>query len=327
LSSSDEWAFQQFAREIWTAAFPTINRPTGGQLIGLSTISRGTLFEDIWQKSREGRNSFERVFLGWAADPRRTPEWYEQTKSDLGDAVYAEYPASEEEAFKIPGGAFFSEVREYIHLRPPRPVPDYFKRYVSLDYGLDALAALWYYVDGAGRARIYRQLYKSDLIISEAAKAILRANGGDAICAYLAPPDLWNSRQETGRSAADIFADNGVPLTMTSNDRLTGWLAVKEWLKPLQERDEQSGGVKTTARLTIDEGAAPDLWRCLLNIQRDKRNYNDVADYPHELTHLPDSLRCFAAYWITPSKEPERPKARVWQLESDTYQTNGVMEW
>src|SRR5690606_13605286 len=27
----DEWAFQQFAEEIWTAAYPTINRPTGGQ--------------------------------------------------------------------------------------------------------------------------------------------------------------------------------------------------------------------------------------------------------------------------------------------------------
>ena len=44
----DEWAFQQFAREIWTAAFPTINRPTGGKVIGLSTIRRGTLFEDLW---------------------------------------------------------------------------------------------------------------------------------------------------------------------------------------------------------------------------------------------------------------------------------------
>src|SRR5665647_28769 len=30
----DEWAFQQWARDIWTAAYPTINRPTGGKLIG-----------------------------------------------------------------------------------------------------------------------------------------------------------------------------------------------------------------------------------------------------------------------------------------------------
>ena len=30
----DEWAFQQFAREIWQAGFPTINRPSGGKVIG-----------------------------------------------------------------------------------------------------------------------------------------------------------------------------------------------------------------------------------------------------------------------------------------------------
>jgi phage FluMu gp28-like protein len=36
----DEWAFQQYAREIWGAAYPTINRPTGGKVIGLSTIKR-----------------------------------------------------------------------------------------------------------------------------------------------------------------------------------------------------------------------------------------------------------------------------------------------
>lgn len=50
-------------------------------------------------------------------------------------------------------------------------------------------------------------------------------------------PDLWNSRQETGRSVADIFAEHGVYLTRTSNDRLAGWLAVKERLRVYE--DEQ----------------------------------------------------------------------------------------
>lgn len=31
----DEWAFQQFAEDIWKAGFPTINRPNGGQVVGL----------------------------------------------------------------------------------------------------------------------------------------------------------------------------------------------------------------------------------------------------------------------------------------------------
>jgi len=38
----DEWAFQEYASKIWAAAYPTINRPTGGQVIGVhSSIKYG----------------------------------------------------------------------------------------------------------------------------------------------------------------------------------------------------------------------------------------------------------------------------------------------
>ena len=46
----DEWAFQSNAREIWLSTYPTINRPTGGKVIGLSTIDRGTLFEGTFHR-------------------------------------------------------------------------------------------------------------------------------------------------------------------------------------------------------------------------------------------------------------------------------------
>ena len=54
----DEWAFQQWAKDIWTAAYPTINRPGGGKVIGLSTGKRGTFFESVWRKARAGANTF-----------------------------------------------------------------------------------------------------------------------------------------------------------------------------------------------------------------------------------------------------------------------------
>ena len=86
----DEWAFQMFARTIWSAAYPTINRPTGGKLIGLSTAKKGTLFEEIWDKAYSGENTFNPIFLPWDTDPRRTQEWYEQTKKDLPSSYMAE---------------------------------------------------------------------------------------------------------------------------------------------------------------------------------------------------------------------------------------------
>lgn len=305
----DEWSFQQFDRQIWAAAYPTINRPSGGQVLGISTIKRGSLFEDLWEGSKEGRNTFNRIFLGWNTDPRRTPEWYEQTKKDIGDAVFAEYPSTEEEAFLTPGGSFFSEIRAHIHIKPRQlTVPDWYKRYVSIDYGLDALAVLWYWVDHESNTRIYRELYLKDLIISEAAKAIKKANNNDRIEFHYAPPDLWNRRQDTGKSAAAIFYDNGITLMKTANDRVSGWLNVKEYLLPYETRHEQIGETFTAAKLTIDEGSAPNLWRCLQKIQKSENDPNDCADQPHELTHLPDSLRAFCVARMLPSRFEEKKK-------------------
>ena len=47
----DEWAFQQFARRIWQAAYPTINRPTGGQVIGISSGSEEHFFRGNLERS------------------------------------------------------------------------------------------------------------------------------------------------------------------------------------------------------------------------------------------------------------------------------------
>lgn len=315
LALIDEWAKQQWARDIWNALYPTINRPTGGQLIGISTIKRGTFFEELWSKSKEGLNNLARIFLPWSADPRRDATWYEQTKMDMGEAIYQEYPASEEEAFKIPGGSFFSEVRDYIHIKRPDYIPEYAQRFVSLDYGLDMCAAYWYWVDNQGNARIYRELHEPNLLVSDAAEKIKELQGEEHITAYLAPPDLIHGRhRETGKTTADVFAEHGIYLTETSNNRVTGWQCVKELLKPIEVMDEQTGEKHLTAKLTIDEGCAPNLWRCLLNVQHNKNKYNDIEGKgeSHKLTHAPDSVRCFAIYWIEPSGEPKEERRAKW---------------
>ena len=121
-------------------------------------------------------------------------------------------------------------------------IPAHWRRYVTLDYGMDMLAALWVAVDEQGRAVVYRELYEGrdngkgengqGHIISAAARRLLEVNGGDEVQAWLAPPDLWNRRQDTGKSAAELFLENGVPLTKTGNSRVAGWLAVREFLAP-----------------------------------------------------------------------------------------------
>lgn len=326
----DEWAFQQWAREIWTAAYPSVNRPTGGQVIGLSTIARGSLFEELWTEV----NGFVKIFLGWDSDPRRTHDWYESTRKQLKDETLSEYPATVEEAFSIPGGAFFSDFRTKIHVKPRiETIPSWYERIRVLDYGLDMLACYWLYLDGEGYARVYREFCKPKLVISEAAYEILKLSGANVpatidewnlltqqqkqavaqtqtenITLTYAPPDLFAKSAQTGKPSNEVWLENGLLLIKTRNDFEQGCIATAEWLKPITRKDEQTGEEYTTARLTMDEDAAPQLVRSLLNIQKDKHNPKKYAKEPHELTHSVDAIRYYCTERVPSSMEPMEPK-------------------
>lgn len=214
-------------------------------------------------------------------------------------------------------GFAFPELRKDIHIKPIEAIPEWYYRYVALDYGFDSLAVLWVWVDKFGYGRVYRALRKKNLIIKDAAKEILKFTGNERIEAFYAPPDLWNRRQDTGKSAAMIFYEKGITLLKASNNREQGWLNVHEWLSPIEKQDEQTGEKYKTARLTFDEGLDPDLWKHMSTIQRDEKNINDVAKNPHEITHYPDALRCFAVSRMVSSTEPQPRQHDDWG-ESDS---------
>ena len=344
----DEWAFQQWAREIWVSVFPSVNRPTGGQVIGLSTIQRGTLFEEIWL---DAKSKFHKIFLPYYSDPRRNLEWYEDTKKELKDAIKSEYPATVEEALSIPGGAFFSEFNSLIHLRDPIDyIPEWYNRYRFMDYGLDMLACYFAYVDSQGFARIYREIHKPNLVISEAAYEILKASGcnmpetvekwnvltkekkkeiaNKAVEKFnytYAPPDLFNRMRDTGKSSAEIWAENGIILTKTKNALEAGCIALTNWLHPITLRHEQTGLEYQTAKLTIDKGCAPALVKSLLNIQKDKNRPEVYSDKPHELTHSISAATYFSTEFIyEPVKPKDEPNEHFMKLLREVQRGNQI---
>jgi phage terminase large subunit len=75
---------------------------------------------------------------------------------------------------------------------------------------------------------------------------------------------------------------------------------VKEWLKPIETRDEQTGEKKVTSRLKIFTNCE-NLIRCLPQVQKSEKDPNDVSPDPHELTHAPDSIRTFCSSRPAPS--------------------------
>lgn len=296
----DEWAFQQFAREIWASAFPVVNRPSGGRVIGLSTIRRGTLFEQLYT---DPDNGFHKIFLPWNTDPRRDKLWYSRTLAALGeDRTRQEYPATVQEALAVPGGAFFPEVRAATHQAQQLPAGPV-RRYVSFDYGLDMLSVKWVAVDTAGAAVVYRELDEPNKTIGQAADLILRLSRGEDIEQFLAPSDLWGRSQESGKSRAQLFREAGLELVKVSRDFAAGCAAMKEWLRV---------GAGGKSRMTFYH--TPVLWHDLQQIQKDPRVPDVYAKTPHELTHSVDALRYFCIWWTNPA--PALPRAAVfWEQD------------
>ena len=206
-------------------------------------------------------------------------------------------PEKERKALKegnwdIFDGQYFKDFDRSIHVIEPFEIPEEWDRYRTMDYGLDMLACYWIAIDPRGNEFVYKELYEPDLIISDAAKRILEINGEDKIKYSYAPPDLWNRRNDTGKSAYEIFRENDVKLTKSSNDRIVGWYAVQEHLKIVKQKDEQTGKEIRRSKLRIFN-TCRNLIRTLPVVQRDEKNPNDVAKNPHELTHAPDAIRGF----------------------------------
>ncbi|MEG1972907.1 MAG: hypothetical protein RR315_07060, partial [Oscillospiraceae bacterium] len=185
-------------------------------------------------------------------------------------------------------GQYFTMWDRSIHIIRPFILPEHWRRYVAFDYGRDMLAVFWIAVDERGKAYVYKELYKAGLIVSAAAKVIIEMTD-ESIDTYYAPPDLWNKHSDTGKSTADIFAEQGICLVMAKNDRISGWRDLAEWLQP---HDDEQG--QRTADLLIFENCF-NLIRTLPALQYDDKNPNDCAKEPHELTHAPDALRYFVA--------------------------------
>ena len=103
---------------------------------------------------------------------------------------------------------------------------------------------------------------------------------------------IWNRRNDTGKNAYDIFRENGVILTKSSNNRILGWYAVQEHLKIETYKDEQTGEERKKSKLRFFN-TCKNILRTLPVIQVDEKNPNDCAKEPHELTHGPDAIRGF----------------------------------
>ena len=251
---------------------------------------------------REGEDGAEYTFIQSLVDDNfalcsKNPDYVKQLDS-LPEDLRRRW---REGSWDVAAGQYFEEFDRRYHVCEPFPIPKEWRRYISIDYGLDMLACYWIAVDSNRNAYVYREYCKSDLPISAAAKAINEMTPEDeSIYLRLAPPDLWNRSQETGKSKAFLFLESGLDLTKSNNDREAGWLAIKDLL----QRDAEGN-----SRLHIFS-TCPKLIQHLPELMRDPKKPTDTMNEPHDITHSPDALRYFAIYWSRPAEAPSQKRVR-----------------
>ena len=216
-------------------------------------------------------------------------------------------PEKERKALKygdwdIYDGMFFPEFKRRIHVIKPFQIPEHWNRYIAMDYGLDMFAVLFIAIDTKGKAYVYNEIHKSNLIVSEARQTLKSIMRHYKYKYIYAPPDLWNRNRDTGKSTAELFWEGGLDLTKASNNRIAGWLNVKEWLKIRKVRNEQTGELYEDSDLKIFSNCI-NLIKYLPQLQHDEKEPNDVATEPHEPTHITDALRYFCVSRTAPTKE------------------------
>ena len=176
-------------------------------------------------------------------------------------------------------GQFFPEFDTARHVCAASDIPKLHTYFLAFDYGFDMLAALVIGVCGE-HTYVVREFCQAGLTLSEAAKRLVKEIYPYRMHYAVASPDLWNRRQDSGKSGVEIMqAVTGMPpMIMADNRRIQGWRVVREYL------------AGNAPRLHIAEGCT-ELIHSLSALLCDRVKNEDAASEPHAITHAPEALR------------------------------------
>ena len=179
-------------------------------------------------------------------------------------------------------GQFFPEFDASIHVCETKDIPERLTKFVALDYGLDMLAALLVGIDTSGNIWILREICESGLTLSEAARRVSLLSDGERIDFAVCSPDLWNRRQDSGKSGFEIMqCVRGMPPMHPADDRrIAGWRILREYLS--------AKGGHPYLRIA---SACKNLIESLPALLCDSKRVEDASSTPHKITHSPEALR------------------------------------
>lgn len=188
-------------------------------------------------------------------------------------------------------GQYFSEWRKTLHVVDPFTPHEFWRKFVSIDYGYGAPSAVyWHGIDSDGVDYIYRELYQDKLTYEQLAAEIVALTPPlEEIEYWVADPAIWAKKGETELSGMELMFNKhraitgkGINIIKGNNDRLNGWNLMREYLKPFQQQD------RIIAKLQVFS-TCTELIRTLPSLIYDKHRVEDVDSDGED--HAPDSVR------------------------------------
>jgi phage terminase large subunit len=179
-------------------------------------------------------------------------------------------------------GQFFPEFDTSVHVCEPSVIPKNTRHFAAFDYGFDMLAALLMAIDAEGNLYVVSEYCEPNLTLSEAAARVADMCSGKFAEYAVASPDLWNRRQDSGKSGFEIMqAVSGMPPMRSADDRrIPGWRVLREYIS---EKND-------TPKLRICR-ECHELIHSLPALLYDKARAEDASSEPHSVTHAPEALR------------------------------------
>jgi hypothetical protein len=185
------------------------------------------------------------------------------------------------------------------HVVTPFTIPEHWQKWMAYDYGYNTYAAaVWLAKDPQSeRIYVYREYYVSQRGITDQSSDILLYDQGENVAQRLADPAMWKSpaNADTGETASDMFAKNGVFFIPANNERLAGKAAVHDALKTAPD------GLPYLQVFS----SCVNIIRTLPVLPYSKTRPEDIDTDAED--HLYDALR----YALANSRPQERKEAKV----------------
>lgn len=241
-----------------------------------------------------------------------------QNPTYLSDiAQMPNYKAMRYGDWEILSGQYFDNFDPQHHIMKSFGIPEHWKLARAIDYGLDLFVCHFFAIDTDGRIWVYRSLGGENINAQPAAEMITSAtlrNEKDRCSITWAGPDLWSRGSTDGKSVAEMFAMEKVPLYKASNDRVNGHLAIRAALDDAPLTDKyvklqfSKHGVEPpeTMPMLMFFDNVGQVIEDIQSIQHDEKNPSDCAKDPHEITHTIDALRYGVVELRMQSREPAK---------------------